>query len=83
MMPRLQASDQLDAFRASGLAFGSFPKDDARAMLDRLREAAFGPRPRARKASAAELAAIGIGRQEAPSAAAVNASSEGSESRNG
>ncbi|MED5546203.1 MAG: hypothetical protein VYD90_13215 [Pseudomonadota bacterium] len=83
MLPRLQAGEQLDVYRAVGLGSGSFDKKDAKRMLDRLRDCASGPGPRARKASAAELAAIGIGMAVPPAQTPVKPSSEVGENRDG
>lgn len=63
MMPRIEAQEHLDAIRVSGLAFGTYEASDARAMQDELRRKARGHeiQQRARRASAASLAEMGIG----------------------
>lgn len=63
MLPRLQAEEQLNAIRASGLAFGGYDKHDTQAMMRELREKASpdGKPPRAKKANQADLAFMGFG----------------------
>lgn len=63
MMPRLQASEQLAAIRTVALGSGNVEKDARSAAIRELedRARAGAPRARARRASAADLAGMGIG----------------------
>lgn len=67
MMPRLQAEEQLRTVESVGLGMGSYEKEDRRAMMQRLRETAFGDQPRSKvRATPAQLGMIGIGVRQAP-----------------
>lgn len=73
MLPRLQAQERLGAIDVAILAAGGFEQRDARRMMTDLRSRASGEdRPRARKASAAQLGAIGIAFVEMPPKRALN-----------
>lgn len=62
MMPRLQAAEQLAAVQAAGLAFGGYEKRDADTIFAELRRKVNGDLPQVkRKATRANLAAMGIG----------------------
>jgi hypothetical protein len=62
MLPRLQAEEQLVAVDANALGTGSYDQGDARRMMSRLRDTAFGERrSRGRAANPVQLASMGIG----------------------
>lgn len=65
MLPRLEAEEQLAAARTTSLGSGTYPKEEAAKLLAVLDERASGgpsAKPkRPRKASPADLAAMGIG----------------------
>lgn len=61
MLPRLDAEEQIAASSVHALGSGAMEKKDRERMLAALRKAAGGKRARAKKASVAELAVMGIG----------------------
>lgn len=61
MMPRLQAEEKLDAINVEALGSGQVEKQYRMRAIDRLKRKALGERYRARKATAADLGAMGIG----------------------
>lgn len=61
MIPRIQASETLDAATAAALGSGSLKKGDARRITSSLERRANAGQSRANKPDAAMLAAMGIG----------------------
>lgn len=77
MLPRLDASERLAAINDRALAFGSFDKDTASKMLDRLQRVSGGERRRRSiKATPEVLAGMGIRIVGAPAEGAESNVSE-------
>lgn len=79
MLPRLQSEEKLDAINAAALGSGQVEKQYRMRAIGDLQRKAMGTRFKPKKASARDLAGMGIGFEVVPPPPAENTPSEGSE----
>lgn len=79
MLPRLQSEEKLDAINVAALGSGQVEKQYRMRAIGELQRKALGTRFKPKKASARDLAGMGIGMRVASSSAEETPSSEGSE----